>query len=422
MISNKHLSTILLPLALSCGCGGQTADTDGDQPAGCDQTFVAGEDDREAIQTALIEAGDDTTLCFSGNFEITTDRLTAQDKVGLKLRGIDEGDGVGSGAVFDFGGTVGPTGFKFSNMTGVTLENFSVLDVAGDGVEIRGSTDVTMRGLKISYPESGNSDNGAYALYPVESTNVLVEDCQLENASDAGIYVGQSTNILVRNNVASGNVSGVQIENSMNSEVVGNTTFNNTVGIFVHDLPAVPAGNGGIAWIHDNESYDNNTVNFAPDGIIAKVIPPGLGMLVMAIDNVEVNNNNFYGNNSTGLLMISFKTVELLDSFERDPDPDYDPYPETYYIHDNMFSNNGQNPDGLFAEIGFDQLGDITWDGFTDPDKDNADGSLNLCIRNNEGTYLNMNLVGGMGTHTEDLTPHDCEHPSLSPVDLDPAS
>jgi len=426
MNTDKHAILLLSTILLGCGTSAAdtSSDTNGPEVEGCDQVFVAGEDDREAIQTALIEAGDDTTLCFRGTFEITTDRLTAQDKVGLTLKGIDEGDAVGSGAIFDFGGTVGPTGFKFSNMTGVTLENFSVLDVAGDGVEVRGSTDVTMRELRISYPEAGDTNNGAYAVYPVESTNVLVEGCEVENASDAGIYVGQSANILVRDNVASGNVSGVQVENSTNSEVVGNTTFNNTVGIFVHDLPAVPAGNGGTAWIHDNETYENNTTNFAPDGIIAKFIPPGLGILVMAIDNVEISNNNLHDNLTTGVLLISFKTVELLDSFERDPDPDYDPYPETYYIHDNTFADNGTSPDPLFVDnFGLSELPDITWDGFTDPDKDNSDGALSICIRNNaEASFLNMDVFGGgMGSTTE-LTAHDCEHPALAPVDLDPAN
>ena len=35
-------------------------------------------------------------------------------------------------------------------------------------------------------------------LYPVESTNVLIDGCVAIGASDAGIYVGQSQNIIVQ--------------------------------------------------------------------------------------------------------------------------------------------------------------------------------------------------------------------------------
>ncbi|MGB1275607.1 MAG: parallel beta-helix domain-containing protein [Nannocystaceae bacterium] len=419
---NRHVIPPLAAMLFGCQTSPESRSPSREVP-GCDRVFVAGEDDREAIQTALIEVGIDATLCFSGRFELETDRLTAQDKVRLTLRGIDEGEAVGSGAVFDFGGTVGPTGFKFANLTGVTLENFSVLDVAGDGIEVRGSTDVTLRQLRISYPETGKTTNGAYGVYPVESTNVLVEGCEVENASDAGIYVGQSKNIVVRNNLASGNVSGVQVENSINTEIVGNTTFNNTVGIFVHDIPGVPAGNGKTSWVHDNETYGNNTPNFAPGGIIAKYIPSGVGVLVMAADHVEVSNNTLHDNQTTGLLLISFKLFEFLDAFENKPDPEYDPYPETIFIHDNEFADNGSHPDALFVDnFGLSELPDITWDGFTDPDKDPADG-LRICIRNNlEASFRNMDVPGGGTGSTTELTAHDCEQPALGPVNLDPAN
>ncbi len=79
--------------------------------------------------------------------------------------------------------------------------------------------------------------NGAYGLYPVLCKNVLIEDCVATDASDAGIYVGQSENIIVRRNRAENNVAGIEIENSVNADVYENMATNNTGGILVFSLP-----------------------------------------------------------------------------------------------------------------------------------------------------------------------------------------
>lgn len=50
-------------------------------------------------------------------------------------------------------------------------------------------------------------------------------------ASDAGIYVRQSRDVIVRNSRAEFNVAGIEIENTVNADVYGNTATNNTGGI-----------------------------------------------------------------------------------------------------------------------------------------------------------------------------------------------
>src|SRR3546814_1516361 len=81
-----------------------------------------------------------------------------------------------------------------------------------------------MRRVRAEWTGGPSTDNGAYGLYPVQVDNVLIEDSVVKGASDAGIYVGQSTNIIVRNNRAEGNVAGIEIENSTGADVYGNTT------------------------------------------------------------------------------------------------------------------------------------------------------------------------------------------------------
>ena len=51
-------------------------------------------------------------------------------------------------------------------------------------------------------------------FYPVASEDVLIDGCVAIGASDAGIYVGQSQNIIVKNSRAEFNVAGIEIENS----------------------------------------------------------------------------------------------------------------------------------------------------------------------------------------------------------------
>ena len=412
-------SLMLVGGVLSCDSDEEETDgSSGEQIEGCDQVFVGGEDDREAIQTALIEAEDSTTLCFTGQFDFTTDRLTASDKQGLVLRGVGEGEGPGSGAVFDFKDMVGPTGIKFTNMDSVAIENITVKNTVGDGIEVRGSKNVVVRKNKVTWERGADSVNGAYGLYPVESENLLIEDNEASYSADAGIYVGQSRNIIVRRNKVFGNVSGIQVENSDHSEVYENEAFENTAGIFVHDLPALPAGQGGRHLVRDNLTYDNNQDNFAPEGI-AQVIPPGLGIMVLAVDDVELTGNEARDNGSAGILVVSFETVSLLDAEGRDPDPDYDPYPETIYIHDNTLMDNGQAPASLFMEFfGLDAVADLVWDGVADDSKDDADGSLDLCIQSNgAASFLNIDALNLGENMSDDVSLHDCAHGGIEPVD-----
>ena len=66
----------------------------------------------------------------------------------------------------------------------------------------------------------------------------------MKGASDAGIYVGQSRNIVVRRNQVEFNVAGIEIENSTDADVYDNMATNNTGGILVFNLPGPPVQDG----------------------------------------------------------------------------------------------------------------------------------------------------------------------------------
>ena len=145
--------------------------------------------------------------------------------------------------------------------------------------------------MRAEWTRGPNPENGAYGLYPVNCTNVLIERSIARGASDAGIYVGQSRNIIVRENTAELNVAGIEIENSFNADVFGNTATHNTGGILVFDLPGLPQQGGHSIRVYENTITGNNTPNFAPAGNIVASVPAGTGVLIMANRDVHVFEN-----------------------------------------------------------------------------------------------------------------------------------
>ena len=95
----------------------------------------------------------------------------------------------------------------------VTLEGFTILDTKGDAIKLQDCNGIIIRKVKTSWSGGADESNGGYGLYPVSSTDVLIESCEASYASDAGIYVGQCTDVIVRNCYAHENVAGIEIEN-----------------------------------------------------------------------------------------------------------------------------------------------------------------------------------------------------------------
>ena len=158
-------------------------------PEGCD-AFVGPQNDVQSIlQTKLIEAEEGSTICIgSGTFEFTSELSSSVDDVTIRGAGAEE-------TILDFTAQdLGSNGLHITG-NGVTLEDFEVRNTPGDGIRTEDVSDITYRRLRVVWTTPASADNGAYGLYPVKSTNVLIEDCFVTGASDAGIYVGQSSNM-----------------------------------------------------------------------------------------------------------------------------------------------------------------------------------------------------------------------------------
>ncbi len=230
-----------------------------------------------------------------------------------------------------------------------TVERLHLRNYQGNGILVEGVRDVVLRDLRVE-------NTGVYGVYPVHSSGVLIERVEATGIKDAGIYVGQSEDIVIRGSVAYSNVIGIEVENSVNAEVYDNETYHNTVGIFFDLLPNLTSKVAVGGKIYNNRVENNNHPNFADPDMIAARIPSGTGMLLLAVDEVEVYDNVIRGNNSAGIAI-----YRLTIAF--DPDTiDVADRPERIWIHDNLLEGNGRNPDPALADLGIPGA-DILWDG-----------------------------------------------------------
>lgn len=294
-------------------------------------TVEAGADAQERLQEALIlaEPGDVVELS-AGRFDLTDGLSLDVDDVTVKGQGSDQ-------SILNFAGQLGAGEGLLVTSDNVTLRDFAVENSKGDGIKSKGADQIIYHALRVEWTGGPKAKNGAYGIYPVESKNVLVQDSTVRGASDAGIYVGQSDNIIVRRNTAVENVAGIEIENSYNAEVTENLATRNTGGILVFDLPNLPQMGGHNVLVARNAVIDNNTDNFAPEGNIVAGVPSGTGVMVMANRDVMVTENAIINNGTSAVMVVAYT--------QKFDDPNYDPTARNVTVAKNIYSHSGFAPD-----------------------------------------------------------------------------
>jgi parallel beta-helix repeat protein len=318
-----------------------------------DITVAAGPDAQERLQAALIEAEPgDVVRIGEGRFDLTDGLSLDVDRVTVRGAGADK-------TVLSFKGQLGSGEGLLVTSDGVTLRDFAVEDSKGDGIKSKGANAIVYKNLRVEWTGGPKETNGAYGVYPVESRDVLVDAVTVRGASDAGIYVGQSSNIIVRNSTVERNVAGIEIENSRRADVTGNLATHNTGGILVFDLPNLPVKNGGEVRVFGNRVIDNDTPNFAPKGNIVASVRTGTGVLVMANERVTITDNELSGNATSNVMVVSYRLP-----FE---DKDYNPLPRGIAVEGNRHGRAGfapQLPGGeqLVAAFG-GAIPAVLWDG-----------------------------------------------------------
>jgi len=371
------------------------------------------------IQAALIEVPAGGTVAFAGGtYDVDTELSLDVDDVTVR------GAGMNATTLSFARQTTGGQGMLVT-ANGFTIEDIGLEDSPGDALKVLGAQGVTIRRVRAEWTGGPSEQNGAYGLYPVQCSDVIIEDSVVEGASDAGIYVGQSDRIVVRRNRAAFNVAGIEIENSSHADVHDNVATDNTGGILVFNLPDLQVKNGAGTRVFANEVVGNNTDNFAPAGNIVANIPRGTGIVLLAAHQVEIFENTLGDHDAINIGIISY-----VPTGNPVTDVAYDQYPTGIDIHDNVLTGVSDKPTGTLGALLLVALGelytmppyivpDIAWDGVLDPARMPNDADR-ICIHDNgDADFINLAWPLNEGDKPAlDLAPHACAHAPLPQVDL----
>lgn len=364
---------VLSALLFSCSSNSNTQSVD------TSNLPVASADEVEELVAAFIEVEDGGTVTIpEGFYELNTQLiLDAVNNVTVKGAGMRK-------SILSFKNlSSGGEGMKIAG-NNILLEGFTVIDAPGDDIKTQHCKGLTFRDVNTTWSHTDLAQSGTYGIYPVQCEDVLIENCEVSHSRDAGIYVGQSKNIIVRNNYVFENVAGIEIENSDNAEVYDNHAYNNTAGILVFNLPGLPKAWGTNTKIYNNKIEENNHVNFAlgeasENGNPISMIPPGSGVVIFAGDSVEVYNNQILNHKTASISIASYHITDL-------PIPSHEgwsPYVKNIYIHNNTYERSMGVPDmtkdlGKLIAAKCFKTQDILYDGITEGDP--TSNPMKICI------------------------------------------
>jgi parallel beta-helix repeat protein len=374
----------------------------------CSASF-AQEDPIKQMQRQFITAKDDAVIELpEGTFNLQTSLwLDGKNNIIIRGKGKDK-------TILNFVNQIsGAEGIKITNGKNITLQNLTVQDTKGDAVKTQFVDGIRFINVKAEWTRGAHSKNGGYGLYPVQCRNVVIDSCEARGASDAGIYVGQSKHIVVKNSKAYENVAGIEIENSLYADVFDNEATNNTGGILIFDLPDLVQKKGGYVRVFRNHVHHNNHVNFAPKGNIVGKVPLGTGIMIMATNHVEVFSNRIINNKTTGTAIVSYYISE-----NPIKDSSYYPYPSNISVQDNVYERKrtkatmkGRMGKMFHFKLKFGKnVPHIIYDGIVDTKNPGQ-----ICIRNNQNqSFANIDAEHNFKNISRDVSKHDC---TLQPVE-----
>ena len=376
-------------------------------------------DMQKQIQTWFLEAQPGSVIEIpEGTFELERSLSLNVDGVTVRGAGMDK-------TVLSFKNQIQGAEGMLVTASDFTIEDLAIEDSKGDALKVNEGDNITIRRVRTEWTGGPSESNGAYGIYPVQTRNVLIEESVAIAASDAGIYVGQSDNVVVRNNRAEYNVAGIEIENTIGADVYDNVAKHNTGGILVFNMPNLPRP-GHSTRVYNNVIESNNTDNFAPEGTAVASVLAGSGVVINSNDKVEIFENSIKNNKTANVVISSYFSTGYFG--EREAAEDYDPYPEAILIADNDFEGGGEAPDmaeleqlrvAMFGEDG--RLPHIIWDGFFNDEK-SENGQLlpeyAICVSQGEDGVMNVDSPNGFSNPTLGLDGHSCELPRLSPISL----
>jgi parallel beta-helix repeat protein len=261
---------------------------------------------------------------------------------------------VGSrGAVMNGTGLSGNTGIRVAPMApatsvnGFTLSGLRIQNYNRNGV-------LLLRADNFHITEGVYADNGEYGIFPILSSNGLIDFNHVSGSDDTGIYVGQSHDLIIEDNHTSDCTLGIEIENSSRIVVRDNTAVENSIGIAVQLVPGLSVKVTSDVEVTNNKIIGNNRPNPVtdPDDLLS-LLPSGIGFFDIGGDRVIVRHNIAIQNKSAGIVVIRVPpNFAALDPF-------INPFPDHNEIRGNVALQNGGDPDPKISPF---PGSDLIWD------------------------------------------------------------
>ena len=295
---------------LLASCGGQKEET----AEQADKSY------QETLMTQLLDAKPGDVIAIpEGRFAFDRSLSLTVDGVTIRGAGMDK-------TVLTFKDQVAGAEGLLVTASDFTIEDLAIEDTKGDALKVNEGENIVIRRIRTEWTGGPKTENGAYGIYPVQTKNVLLEENVAIAAADAGIYVGQSQNVVVRNNRAEYNVAGIEIENTFDADVYDNTAINNTGGILVFNMPNLSQP-GARTRVFNNDVTANNTKNFGHEGTPVASIPAGSGIVINSNDQVEIFGNRIRDNKTANIIVSSIYSSGMSQEGMKD---DFDAYPEVH--------------------------------------------------------------------------------------------
>ena len=232
-------------------------------------------------------------------------------------------------------GAAGATclGDRRQRLAGVTVAGFTITGFAGDGILLLCVDDWSVAG-------NTATDNSLYGIVPSHCGAGTLRHNVAAGAHDTGIYIGQSHDVLIADNLAHDNVSGFEVENCERVVLRHNESFGNTVGILLFLSPGLDVLVSRDDALVGNSVHDNNGPNTCPPGDDVCLVPPGCGILVVGGTGNVVTGNRIHGNETTGIALLDTCTAFQVPASQCGS-LGFDPLPESSRIERNVATGNG---------------------------------------------------------------------------------
>jgi parallel beta-helix repeat protein len=283
---------------------------------------------------------------------ITKDDITLMAPLGAGQVVVRSDGGQAVGIEVARSGDAGCLSDGSQRISGSTLSGITVSGFEDDGVLL-----FCVDRWRIT--RSAAHDNGEYGFFPSHVGMGRIDHSTATDANDTGIYIGQSHDVLIDHDVATRNVSGFEIENSLRVRATGNLATGNTGGILSFTLPFLDVTMNDRNLIDHNTVVANNKPNTCEEpGDDVCAVPAGSGIALVGADHNAVAHNRVLGNNTFGIVVANVCSAlrippEICAVLDIEPNPDGD-----RIVH-NTVLGNGASPEPTFPLPAVD----LGWDG-----------------------------------------------------------